>query len=122
MPSFSEKYTLTNIRDAQQRPLTLPPERVFSLEIQQSDSAQFNFYLTIGNTLRSSFTVNNDDTVSFGMVISTRMFPGQELAEVESAVSRILPSCTQMEKGDLLLIIKGSEGELEFKTAAETEA
>ncbi len=65
--------------------------------------------------------MNTDDSVSFGMVMSTRMYPGPELAEVESAVSRILPSCVQIEKGDVL-IIKGREGKLEFESAPEAEA
>lgn len=123
MSDFTGKYTLTRILDAQQRPIAIPPEHDFLLEIQENakDSTQFIFLLKIGNTLRSSFTVNADDSVSFGMVVSTRMFSGQELAALESAVSGILPSCVHMEKGDILLI-KGSEGELEFKAATETEA
>lgn len=122
MSDFPGKYTLTNILDAQKKPLIIPPQRDFSLEIQEiaDQPNQFNFYLKIGNMLRSSFRVDNDDSVSFGMVVSTKMFPGQELVNVESAVSRILPSCVRMEKGDFL-VFKGNEGELEFKAVQDTE-
>lgn len=116
MKNLIGTYSLINLFDAQKNTISFPTDRVFTIKIDDNGNESFSFLIHLGNNLRSNFFVKEDNSISFGLVLTTRMYPGPELAQVETAVHEILSECTQVNTNqDDHILFTGSAGTLEMK-------
>jgi len=72
-----------------------------------------NLYMKIGNSMRTSVTFLDSSKIKVGLVMSSRMYPGEELMKLENYLSKYLPQMTSIE-------VKQSQSLLIMTTTATT--
>lgn len=113
---FSGSYRLISGHDSTNNPIDLP-HGDFLLQIKETNEAEtYKFYLKVGNSLSSTFTVESDtNSVKFNPLLSTRMMPPQPLAELETQLSKMIPAMNKIQLDDnSQLTFEGNHGSLQF--------
>jgi len=77
-----------------------------------TNGSRLNLYMQIGNSMRTSVTFLDNDhgrssKIKVGLVMSSRMYPGEELIKLENYLSQYLPQMTSIEvnQSESLLIM-----------------
>ena len=89
--------------------LRLEPRKQTASDANDSnnDSEMLNLYVKVGNMMRSSVEFLDDkdndsstNNIQVGFIMSTEMWPGDDLWQLERYLSKYLPQMTSIELGD----------------------
>ena len=118
-------YRFTKIVDTTEGEVPIPNDdgsTTCTLQISTGNNNlnQYDIGIKIGNSMGGSATITPttnqgiiDDVITIGGLRSTMMMPPPELYRIEVALSKLLPSATNIQIEDFVLTIVGSKGSVQ---------
>ena len=120
-------WNIVEIFDENDAPVSFPQDRTFTMNMKPEEDRDHNptdgykFGIKVGNRLMGHIDYDmDDDSYTFGPIMSTMMMPEEPLWKLEVILTNTLPKVTQiqMDTDDALEFI-GDGGQIKFDRASE---